>query len=159
MTGFVSDDTADDATDAWVVAAGRELGSLSDDTLSDDAGRLAAKITASLGRVRRPGRPLDTDTPGVRVSDRVVKQVLSMRIRSRLGRLVVYVSIDGDDGAVDRIRIGLIARYRDVLPVDADRVRDITAAVLLTHLGPQCSAAVEAIDVRWQDIETREWAQ
>ena len=47
----------DEQTDAWLVAAGRELDGATD-RLSEDANRLVTAITANLGRVRRPGRPL-----------------------------------------------------------------------------------------------------
>ncbi|MGC4933017.1 hypothetical protein ACLQ3C_04975 [Gordonia sp. DT30] len=148
----------DEQTDAWLVAAGRELGG-PDNSLSADANRLVGAITASLGTIRRPGRALDTDTSGVRISDRVLKQLLAIRIRRTLGRLVVHLVVDGADGAVDRIRIGLIARYRDVLPTDSERVRDTVTDVLNAVLGPDHSAtAAQHLDVRWQDLETHEWS-
>ncbi|NDK92210.1 hypothetical protein GYA93_21990 [Gordonia desulfuricans] len=143
----------DDRTDVWLVDAGRELGNL-----SSDASRLVAAITADLGTVLRPGRPLDTDTVGVCVSDRVLKQILAVGIRRALGRLVVFVSVDGDDDAVDRLRVGLIARYGDILPDRSDDVREVARTVLADLLGPEHARAASArIDVRWQDLETRDW--
>ncbi|WHU48709.1 hypothetical protein QNM97_06880 [Gordonia sp. L191] len=148
----------DEQTDAWLVAAGRELDGATD-RLSEDANRLVTAITANLGRVRRPGRPLDTDTPGVQVSDRVLKQVLAVRIRRTVGRLVVHLLVDDEDGRVDRIRIGLIARYHDVLPSDSEQVRDIMTEVLTELLGPEHAAVAAChLDVRWQDLETHEWS-
>ncbi|MGW0037388.1 hypothetical protein [Gordonia sp. NPDC003376] len=145
--------TDPDRTDAWLVDAGRELGNL-----SGDASRLVAAITSNLTTVLRPGRPLETDTPGVHISDRVLKQILAVGIRRALGRLVVFVSVDGDDDAVDRLRIGLIARYGDILPDRSDDVREVARTVLTDLLGPEHARSASArIDVRWQDLETRDW--
>lgn len=144
--------TDSDHTDAWLVAAGREL-----DDLSSDASALAASITANLGRFRRPGRPLDTDDPGVQISDRVLKQIVAMRIRRALGRLVIFIDVGEDAGVIDSIGIGLVARYRDILPDDADRVRGIVTDVLTSLLGPDHAVTSGGINVRWQDLETHEW--
>ncbi|RPA62348.1 hypothetical protein EF294_10160 [Gordonia oryzae] len=149
----------DDARpDAWLVAAGRELDGATDH-LGEIANRLVTTITANLGRVRRPGRNLDTDTPGVQVSDRVLKKVLTTRIRRTAGRLVVHLLVDGEDGRVDRIRIGLIARYHDVLPWDSEQVRDIMTDVLTELLGPEHAALAAChLDIGWKDLETHEWS-
>ena len=111
----------------------------------------------------------------MRVNDRVVKQLLATRIRHTLGRLVVLVELDSPDGieathsaestdgqqaegspknGVSRVRIGLIARYHDDLVADSDRVREVVASVL----GPSTTTtARQHIDVRWQDLYTRNW--
>lgn len=153
----MTNDIDTDQTDAWLVAAGRELDSVGAG-LSADANRLIGAITASLGRVRRPGRALATDTPGVWISDRVLKQLLAIRIRRSLGRLAVRLLVDGNDDEVERIRIGVIARYNDILPADSEEVRDVITDVLVSLLGPHhATTASRQLDVRWQDLETRDW--
>lgn len=153
MNDMIIDDGHSDETDAWLVEASRYL-----DEPDGDVTRLIDAISTNLDRVRRPARTLATDVSGVRVSDRIIKQLLSIRIRSTIGRLVVFVSVDGDDDLVTGLRIGLIARYRDDLLALSDEVRDVAEAVLSATLGDRSSAAArQAITVRWQDVYTREW--
>ena len=155
MSDDVYDDYDDDLdpTDAWLVEASHRL----DDTDSD-VSRLVARISSSLNRVRRPARALATDVPGVWISDRVVKQLLATQIRTGLGRLVVFASLDGAGDQIHAVRIGLIARYRDDLPVMSDHVRDAVEDVLVRTLGAKVTAqACRAIHVRWQDVYSREW--
>ena len=169
----ILDDDSDE-TDAWLVEASRRL-----EEPDRDIAQLISSITGKLGRVRRNGRLLDTDESTVRVNDRVVKQLLATRIRHTLGRLVVLVELDGPDGietthsaestngqqaegspknGVRRVRIGLIARYHDDLVADSDRVREVVATVLASVLGPSTTTtARQHIDVRWQDLYTRNW--
>lgn len=164
----------DDQTDAWLVEASRRL-----EEPDRDIAHLISSITGKLGRVRRVGRTLDTDDDMIRVSDRVVKQLLATRIRHALGRLVVLVELDspnspgapdtvahdsgseralGRDAKVSRVRIGLIARYHDDLVADSDRVREVADAVLASTLGSETTAlARQHIDIRWQDLYTRNW--
>ncbi|WP_454175437.1 hypothetical protein [Gordonia sputi] len=161
-------DDDSDETDAWLVEASRRL-----EEPDRDIARLISSITGKLGRVRRNGRILDTDDETIRVNDRVVKQLLATRIRHTLGRLVVLVELDSPDSrdtgesphaqgssenAVSRVRIGLIARYHDDLVADSDRVREVADDVLASTLGPSASAtARQHIDIRWQDLYTRNW--
>ncbi|PVY30096.1 hypothetical protein [Williamsia muralis] len=155
MSDDVHDDYDDDLdpTDAWLVEASHHL----DDTDSD-VSRLVARISSSLNRVRRPARALATDMPGVWISDRVVKQLLATQIRTGLGRLVVFASLDGAGDQIHAVRIGLIARYRDDLPVMSDHIRDAVEDVLVRTLGAKVTAqACRAIHVRWQDVYSREW--
>lgn len=148
---YLDDDP--DHTDSWLVDASRRLSEP-----DADVGRLISSITGNLERVRRPARRLNTDSTGIEVSDRVIRQLLATRIRQRLGRLVVQVTLDGDDAQLARVRIGLIARYHDDLVGDSDRVRDVADEVLTATLGPRSSdVARRSIDVRWQDLYTREW--
>lgn len=90
----------DDQTDAWLVEASRRL-----EEPDRDIAHLISSITGKLGRVRRVGRTLDTDDDMIRVSDRVVKQLLATRIRHALGRLVVLVELDSPNspGAPDTV--------------------------------------------------------
>lgn len=155
----------DEQTDAWLVDASRRL-----EEPDRDIARLISSITGKIGRVRRNGRPLDTDDERVQVNDRVVKQLLATRIRHALGRLVVLVELDApgsvenpaeddlSDNAVTRVRIGLIARYHDDLVADSDRVREVADTVLASALGPAITATARRhIDIRWQDLYTRNW--
>lgn len=158
----------DEQTDAWLVDASRRL-----EEPDRDIARLISSITGKIGRVRRNGRPLDTDDERVQVNDRVVKQLLATRIRHALGRLVVLVELDApgnvenpdvaedtdlSDTAVTRVRIGLIARYHDDLVADSDRVREVADTVLASALGPTITATARRhIDIRWQDLYTRNW--
>ncbi|MFI8770999.1 hypothetical protein ACIGKQ_02430 [Gordonia sp. NPDC062954] len=151
MNDIFVDGGHSDETDAWLVEASRDL-----DEPDEDVTRLIDAISTNLDRVRRPARTLATDEPGVRVSDRIIKQLLSIRIRSTIGRLVVFVTVDGDDDVVAGLRIGLIARYRDDLLALSNEVRDVAEAVLSATLGDWSSAAArQAITVRWQDVYTR----
>ncbi|WP_437427055.1 hypothetical protein [Williamsia muralis] len=119
---------------------------------------LSPVISSSLNRVRRPARALATDMPGVWISDRVVKQLLATQIRTGLGRLVVFASLDGAGDQIHAVRIGLIARYRDDLPVMSDHIRDAVEDVLVRTLGAKVTTqACRAIHVRWQDVYSREW--
>lgn len=140
-------------TDAWLVDASRRL-----DEPSGDVARLISSIASGLPRVRRPGRDLNTDDDRVTVNDRVVKQLLATRVRARAHRLVVRVELHGDGGVLTGVTIGLIARYRDDLRGRAEVVREAAQAVLRDSLGPSISADARAsVDVRWQDVYTREW--
>ncbi|MGC4960293.1 hypothetical protein ACPXCG_09385 [Gordonia sp. DT218] len=153
MNDLHVDDEHSDETDAWLVEAGRRL-----DEPTGDVQRLIDAISGNLSRVRRPARTLTTDTPGVAMSDRIIKQLLSIRIRSTLGRLVVFVAVDGETDVIDGIRIGLIAQYHDELPARSDDIRDVVDDVLVTALGRHTTAtARQHITVRWQDVYTREW--
>ena len=144
----MSDDVHDnydddlDPTDAWLVEASHRL----DDTDSD-VSRLVARISSSLNRVRRPARALATDMPGVWISDRVVKQLLATQIRTGLGRLVVFASLDGAGDQIHAVRIGLIARYRDDLPVMSDHIRDAVEDVLVRTLGAKVTTLTALIEI------------
>ncbi|MGO3325602.1 hypothetical protein [Gordonia sp. (in: high G+C Gram-positive bacteria)] len=143
----------DDPTDAWLVDAIRD-----DREPDSDVERLISSISSGLSRIRRPARMLAADARGVSVSDRIVKELMAVRIRRALGRLVVFASVDGPDDVVDGIRIGLIARYTDSLLAQSDEVRDIVEDVLTSTIGVRSSAAARTnIAVRWQDLYTREW--
>ncbi len=153
MNDIYVDDEHSDETDAWLVEASRRL-----DEPSGDVNRLISAISANLSRVRRPARTLSTDVDGIRVSDRIVKQLLSIRVRSAVGRLVVFVAVDGEGDEVSGIRIGLIARYQDDLLTRSEEVRDAVGDVLATALGEQTTTTARRnITVRWQDVYTREW--
>lgn len=153
MNDVQYDDTADDPTDAWLVDAVRDH-----HEPDSDVERLISSISSGLSRIRRPARTLASDTRGVLVSDRVVKQLIAVRIRRTLGRLVVFASVDGAENDVDGIRIGLIARYTDDLVAESNRVRDIVDDVLVSTIGVDVSAAARTnVSVRWQDLYTREW--
>lgn len=139
---------ATDVADAWLVEATQQIAA---DEPIGDVDRLITSISGSLQRIRRPARTLATDELRVNTSDRVVKQLIAVRTRRELGRLTVFVSVDG-------VRVGLIARYADELPALSDEVRDIVDEVLLDTLGAESSAAARRnISVRWQDVYTREW--
>ncbi|WP_132992640.1 hypothetical protein [Gordonia zhaorongruii] len=149
----VRDSDENDRTDAWLVAATREI-----DEPDSDVERLITSISSGLKRIRRPARRLATDGRGIWVSDRIVKQMIAVRIRRSLGRLVVAAYLDGEADELDGIRIGLIAKYSDDLVGHSNQVRDAVEAVLISTLGRDTSRpARENIDVRWQDLYTREW--
>lgn len=142
-----------DPTDAWLVDASRRL-----DEPTGDVARLVSAIASGLPRLRRPGRDLATDDPRVRVNDRVLKQLLATRVRNAVGRLVVHVRLDGDDDELTGLTIGLVARYRDDLHAEADRVRDAVEQVLGETLGADSARRAGAqVHVRWQDVYSREW--
>ncbi|WP_055475451.1 hypothetical protein [Gordonia sp. HS-NH1] len=143
-----------DIADAWLVEATQRLA----DEPANDVDRLISSISGSLQRIRRPARTLATDGLRITTSDRVVKQLIAVRTRRELGRLTVFVSVDGAGDTVDGVRVGLIARYADDLPALSDDVRDIVDEVLIETLGTETSAAARRnISVRWQDVYTREW--
>lgn len=143
----------DDDTDAWLVEASRRI-----EEPAGDVRRLIDAISSNLSRVRRPARALATDTSHVRVSDRIVQQLLATRIRNAVGRLVVFVAVDGDHDTVSGVRVGLIGRYHDDLLDVSDDVRDVVDDVLKTTLGADVTTrARRDIGVRWQDVYTREW--
>ncbi|GAB18931.1 hypothetical protein GOEFS_070_00150 [Gordonia effusa NBRC 100432] len=144
----------DDATDGWLIAAAREL-----DPPIGEVERLISSITTTMTNVIRPARSLGTDVDGVLVSDRVVKTLLATRIRSQVGRLVVYAQVlVNDEDDVTGARIGLVARYRDDLPAMSDRVRDVVEDVLVATIGEYGSASARTnIHVRWQDVYSRDW--
>lgn len=146
-------DLDDDHTGAWLVEATRGI-----DEPTDDVRRLISSITGNLGRVRRPGRPIASDDPGIRFNDRVIKQLIATRIRSLLGSLAVYVAVDGDDLQITGLRIGLVAHYHDDLPALSDDIRDLVDEVLTGLLGSP-SGPRAPIAIRWQDVYTREWRQ
>ncbi|GAC66467.1 hypothetical protein [Gordonia soli] len=147
------DDDEPDATDAWLVSASRGLAEP-----DDDVRKLISRISGGLDRARRPARDLDSDIDGITISDRVLKQVLATRIRSDLGRLVVFVAVDGAGTEMTAIRIGLVARYHDDLATMSGRIRDVTDDVLEETLGTHVTAAARrAIHIRWQDVYSREW--
>lgn len=144
---------ADGSTDAWLVEASRQL-----DEPTGDVARLIDAISTKLPAMRRPGRPLASDDPAVAVNDRVLKKLLATRVRSTVGRLVVNVALDGSGADLSGVTIGLIARYRDDLRTEADRVREVVGTVLVDVLGETVTAAARAdIGVHWQDVYTREW--
>ena len=146
----------DDLTDAWLVEATREM--TSSESPEGDVERLITSISSTLSRIHRPARRLATDDRGILISDRVVKQLVGRAVRQRLDRLVVFASVDGDDDAVDAIRVGLIARYADDLVALSDQVRDLVEEVLVSTVGSESSATGRKnIAVRWQDLYTREW--
>jgi hypothetical protein len=147
------DDQSADPTDGWLVDAVRDQ-----QEPDSDVERLISSISSGLGRVRRPARSLVADAPGVWVSDRVLKQLIAVRVRRTIGRLVVFASVDGPDDRVNAVRMGLIARYADDLVVLSDQVRDIVDDVLISTIGTEASAAARSdVSVRWQDLYTREW--
>lgn len=147
------DESTDDPTDAWLVDAIRD-----DREPDSDVERLITSISSGLSRIRRPARMLAADERGVSISDRIVKELIAVRIRRALGRLVVFASIDGPEDMVDGVRIGLIARYTDSLIAQSDQVRDVVEEVLTSTIGAHASAAARTnISVRWQDLYTREW--
>ncbi|MBD0859996.1 hypothetical protein IA539_02055 [Gordonia sp. zg691] len=144
---------APDLTDAWIVEASRQLAAP-----PSDIDRLISSISAGLSRVRRPARALASGGVRIKVSDRIIKQKIAIRIRRDVGRLVVFAAVDGAGDSVDGIRLGLVARYSDDLVVLSDTVRDVVDEVLVETLGPETSAAARRnISVRWQDVYTREW--
>ena len=157
MTGLDHDGTTDDTTDG--VADGWLVDAIRDETEPDsDVERLISSIASGLRTVRRPARAIAADPRGVAVTDRVLKQQIAMGVRRRFGRLVVFASVEGADDLVDEIRIGLIARYGDDLPMLSGRIRELVADVLIGSLGERSSADARAnITVRWQDLYTREW--
>ncbi|MCF8589023.1 hypothetical protein [Gordonia liuliyuniae] len=147
------DDATDDPTDAWLVDAVRD-----EREPDSDVERLISSISSGLSRMRRPARTLATDTDGVWVSDRIVKQLIAVSVRRALGRLVVFASIDGTDDTADGVRIGVIARYADDLPATSEKVRDVVDEVLISTIGARSSAVARTeVTVRWQDLYTREW--
>jgi len=153
MSSDIYVDADNDDTDAWLVEAGRQI-----DEPQSDIARLIASISSGLGRTLRPARTLATDDGAIAVSDRVVKQLIAIRVRRALGRLVVFASVDGEGVAVTGVRIGLIARYGDDLPALSDEVRDVVDGVLADTIGDELSAhARRNVTVRWQDVYTREW--
>ncbi|MEE3852792.1 hypothetical protein VZC37_20805 [Gordonia sp. LSe1-13] len=153
MNDIFVDDGHSDETDAWLVDASRQL-----DEPEGDVSRLIDAISTNLDRARRPARAVATDLPDVWVSDRIIKQLLSIRIRSTIGRLVVFVAVDGDEDVVTGLRIGLIAHYRDDLRALSDDVRDVAAKVLTATIGTDAAAqARTSVTVRWQDVYTRDW--
>ncbi|MFW0792062.1 hypothetical protein [Gordonia sp. CPCC 205333] len=143
-----------DATDGWLIAAAREL-----DPPIGEVERLISSITTTVTNVIRPAQTLATDAEGVLISDRVVKALLATRIRSKIGRLVVYAQVlVGSDDDVTGVRVGLVARYRDDLPELSEQVRDAVEDVLASALGEYRSAAARMnIHVRWQDVYSRDW--
>lgn len=150
---MTSSSIGDDHGEIWLRDAGRQLDPTDEQTR--DATRLLASITDHLPRARRPGRPLLTDSPGVWISDRVLTQLVAVQVRRSVGRLVVGISAEGSDGRVERIRLGLVARYHDILPEESDLIRDVVTEVLTSLLGPeQARTASDAIDVRWTDLDT-----
>ena len=108
---------ATDVADAWLVEATQQIAA---DEPIGDVDRLITSISGSLQRIRRPARTLATDELRVNTSDRVVKQLIAVRTRRELGRLTVFVSVDGAGDTVDGVRVGLIARYADDLPALSD---------------------------------------
>lgn len=153
MSSDIYVDADNDDTDARLVEAGRQI-----DEPQSDIARLIASISSGLGRTLRPARTLATDDAAIAVSDRVVKQLIAIRVRRALGRLVVFASVDGDGVTVDGLRIGLIARYGDDLPALSDEVRDVIDGVLADTIGDERSThARRNVTVRWQDVYTREW--
>ncbi|MCD2143996.1 hypothetical protein [Gordonia paraffinivorans] len=142
-----------DLTDAWLVEAARQLAEP-----QNDIERLIASISAGLNRIRRSARALATDDQRIKISDAIIKQLIAIRTRRGLGRLVVFVSVDGVGDAVTGLRVGLVARYADDLIELSDRVRDIVDDILVDTIGVDASAeARRNIAVRWQDVYTREW--
>lgn len=144
---------APDITDAWLIDATRQLADP-----PSDVDRLISSISAGLNRIRRPARALATDGLRIKITDAVLKQMIAIRTRRQLGRLVVFATVDGAGDAVTGIRVGLVARYADDLIALSDRVRDIVEGILIETIGPESSAeARRNISVRWQDVYTREW--
>lgn len=151
---YAHDAETTDVADAWLVAATQQIA----DEPTSDVDRLISSISGSLQRIRRPARTLATDGIRIKTSDRVVKQLIAVRTRRELGRLTVFVSVDGAGDTVEGVRVGLIARYADDLPSLSDDVRDIVEGVLIETLGADSSASARRnISVRWQDVYTREW--
>lgn len=146
--------TADDTADSWLIDAARQL-----DPPDSEIERLISSITAKAGRIFTPARTVPTDSNRIAMSERVIKRLVATRTRSAIGRLVVFAQLAvDDDGAVDGIRVGLVARYRDDLVVLSDEVRAVVADVLSECLGPQTAARAGAnIGVRWQDVYSRDW--
>ncbi len=141
----------DEYADAWLVDATRDI-----DEPADDVRHLITSITSSLGRVRRPGRPIVSDDPHIRFNDRVIKQLIATRIRTVAGTLTVQVAVDGADLGITGVRIGLVARYHDDLPALSEQIRDVVEQTLTSLLGTP-STQPPPISIRWQDLYTREW--
>ncbi|WP_238419872.1 hypothetical protein [Gordonia sp. 'Campus'] len=155
MPDRISPDPAGpDVTDSWLIEATQQIA----EEPTSDIEQLISSISGNLRRIRRPARTLATDDPGIKTTDRVVQQMIAIRTRRELGRLTVFVAVDGTGDAVEGVRVGLIARYADDLPALSDEVRDIVDEVLIEAVGRQSSAdARRNIAVRWQDVYTREW--
>jgi len=134
--------------DAWLIEASRQLS-----PPSADIDRLVAAITAKVRLLPLPSTPLDTDLPGVTITDLVLKQLLATEIRRDYERLVVAIRLDIHNRKVRRVRINLIGRYRDELPELGDVIRQRVKTILMTGLGADHGArAANRIDLHWTDL-------
>ncbi|MGZ8177934.1 hypothetical protein ACXVUM_08365 [Williamsia sp. SKLECPSW1] len=144
QTGF-----AEPQTEPWIVEAGRRL-----DPPPSDVARLTRSVVDTARRLSQSRDELATDDGLVVVTDRVVRRLILMAVRSTVRRRVAEVTVRIDEGRAVGVRLGLVGRYTDDLLSLADQVRDVVAGLLVDVLGADHAAVVaSSIDVHWTDLE------
>jgi hypothetical protein len=141
--------TAEPRTEDWILEAGRRLG-----PTASDIARLTRTVVDTARRLSQSRDELATDDGLVVVTDRVVRRLILLAVRSAIGRRVVEVAVRIVDGEAAGITLGLVAQYADDLEVVAQQARAAIEALLADVLGERHAARVSAaIDVHWADLE------
>ena len=141
--------TAEPRTEDWILEAGRRLG-----PTTTDITRLTKTVVDTARRLSQSRDELATDDGLVVVTDRVVRRLILVAVRSAIGRRVVEVGVRIDDGEAAGITLGLVARYDDDLEVLARQARSAIETLLVDVIGVEHAARVSsAIDVHWADLE------
>ena len=142
--------TAEPRTEDWILEAGRRLG-----PTTADITRLTKTVVDTARRLSQSRDELATDDGlVVVVTDRVVRRLILLAVRSALGRRVVEVSVRIAEGEAVGITLGLVGQYADDLQTVAVQARAAIEALLADVLGEEHAAKVSAaIDVHWADLE------
>lgn len=108
------------------------------------------RVIAAVRSTPRGGWPLDVDDPSsggapgrIRVSDRVLKTLLSRALADDSDYVVTHVGVDSDDGVIQRISIELNGRYMAQLPAAIQRVIGRCRAVVADVIGDRPDLAVD----------------
>ncbi|MCP2160101.1 hypothetical protein LX12_001280 [Williamsia serinedens] len=141
--------TAEPRTEDWILEAGRRLG-----PTTADITRLTKTVVDTARRLSQSRDELATDDGLVVVTDRVVRRLILLAVRSALGRRVVEVSVRIAEGEAVGVTLGLVGQYADDLQTVAVQARAAIEALLADVLGEEHAAKVSAaIDVHWADLE------
>ena len=141
--------TAEPRTEDWILEAGRRLA-----PTAADISRVTKTVVDTARRLSQSRDELATDDGLVVVTDRVVRRLILLAVRSAIGRRVVEVAVRTVDGEADGITLGLVAQYADDLEVVAQQARAAIEALLADVIGADHAARVSsAIDVHWADLE------
>lgn len=114
------------------------------------------RVIAAVRSTPRGGWPLDVDDPDpvgnsgrIRVSDRVLKTLLSRALADDADYVVTHIGVDSEDGVVHRISVELTGRYMAQLPAASQRVIGRCRAVVADVIGhrPDVTVDVAVSDV------------
>lgn len=110
------------------------------------------RVIAAVRSTPRGGWPLDVDDPAsgdapgrIRVSDRVLKTLLSRALADDPDYVVTHIDVESDNGVVLRISVQVTGRYMADLPAATQRVISRCRAVVSRVIGERPGLALDVV--------------